>query len=616
MFQKIIKYIPFQGLGAFTHIVFIGVLCLFITTLQAQFRPKQLRNEVLKSFAAPAKSVKKAKKARRVKVVIPAKPLAQVVNPLSKKGATLVYLENSETLSFDQLLRPDVQVLKGNVRFRQDNAVLHCDSAYFYESANSLDAFGNVKIVQGDTLFVYGDLLYYDGNIKLARMRHNVRMLNRTTTLTTDSLNYDRIGNVCYYYTGGKVVDELNTLTSTWGQYSPATNEALFKTKVHLINKNFTLDTDTLKYNTKTNIANILGPTHIVYEKETDIYTNRGWYNTSTERMMLLDRSLVKQKDGKTMVGDTIFYDKKEKFGEGFSSVVLNDTVQKSTLVGNYVYFNDSTETGLATDSALLVDWSTKDTMYMHADTLHTSKDSIYDVARGYYHVRFYRNDVQGLCDSLAYSARDSVMNMYGEPVLWSENNQLSGEFIQAFTKNQKVDHVNIQRAAMAVQQEDSVYFNQLSGKEIIAYLDSGQLRKVDVNGNAETIYYPKDDKDSTLVGINKTQSSFVVMYIKNKKVERIVMTTATTGNMYPLTQLSGSDLYLKNFFWLEDQRPLKREDVFMTFPKTARIKQGVANKTGAPGGLTLPVDVKNAKPLSGKTEDIPLPEPQTDKPE
>jgi len=223
---------------------------------------------------------------------------------------------------------------------------------------------------------------------------------------------------------------------------------------------------------------------------------------------------------------------------------------------------------------------------------------------------------VQGLCDSLAYSARDSVMNMYGEPVLWSENNQLSGEFIQAFTKNQKVDHVNIQRAAMAVQQEDSVYFNQLSGKEIIAYLDSGQLRKVDVNGNAETIYYPKDDKDSTLVGINKTQSSFVVMYIKNKKVERIVMTTATTGNMYPLTQLSGSDLYLKNFFWLEDQRPLKREDVFMTFPKTARIKQGVANKTGAPGGLTLPVDVKNAKPLSGKTEDIPLPEPQTDKPE
>jgi len=614
MLQNIKKYIPFQGVGIFTHIVLIGVLCLFITSLQAQFRPKQLRNEVLKSLTAPAKPVRKAKKAKRVKVVVPAKPLAPVVNPLSKKGATLVYLENSETLTFDQLLRPDVQVLKGNVRFRHDNAVLHCDSAYFYESANSLDAFGNVKIVQGDTLFVYGDLLYYDGNIKLARMRHNVRMLNRTTTLTTDSLNYDRIANVSYYYTGGKIVDELNTLTSTWGQYSPATNEALFKTKVHLINKNFTLDTDTLKYNTKTNIANILGPTHIVYDKETDIYTNRGWYNTSTERMMLLDRSLVKQKDGKTMVGDTIFYDKKEKFGEGFSSVVLNDTVQKSTLVGNYVYYNDSTETGLATDSALMVDWSTKDTLYMHADTLHTSKDSIYDVARGYYHVRFYRNDVQGLCDSLAYSTRDSVMNMFGEPVLWAENNQLSGEFIQAFTKNQKIDHVNIQRAAMAAQQEDSVHFNQLSGKEIIAYLDSGQLKKVDVNGNAETIYFPKDDKDSTLVGINKTQSSFVVMYIKNKKVERIVMTTATTGNMYPLTQLTGSDLYLKNFFWLQDQRPLKREDVFMTFPKTARIKQGVANNAGAPGGLALPTD--NAKPLSGEKEVVPIPEPQTEKPE
>ena len=292
------------------HIIFYGVLCLFIVALQAQIRPKQLRNEVLQSMAPP----KPAKKAKGKRIPLPVfKPLTPIINPLNNKKATLVFLENSETLSFDKLKNPDVQILKGNVRFRHDAALLYCDSAYFYEKANSLDAFGHVRIVQGDTLFIYGDLLYYDGNIKLARLRHNVRMVNRKTTLTTDSLNYDRLGNLAYYYTGGKIKDDVNTLTSIWGEYSPATNDALFKTTVHLVNKNFILDADTLRYNTKTNVANLIGPTHILYNNETNIYSNKGWYNTATDRSMLLNRSIVKHKDGKTMIGDTIFYDKKKK---------------------------------------------------------------------------------------------------------------------------------------------------------------------------------------------------------------------------------------------------------------------------------------------------------------
>jgi len=539
--------------------------------------------------------------------------LAPTVNPLRNRGVTLVYLQHSETLTFDKITNPDMQVLKGNVRFKHDNVLLYCDSAYFFEKANSLNAFGHVRIVQADTLFVFGDMLYYDGNTKLARLRHNVRMENRKTTLTTDSLNYDRLANLSYYYTGGKITDQLNVLTSVWGQYSPSTNDALFKNKVHLKNKNFILDSDTLKYNTKTHIAHIVGPTHILYNDETNIYSKLGWYNTTTDQSMLLNRSVVKHKDGKTLTGDTIFYDKKLKYGEGFTHVIMNDTVQKSTLYGEYCYYNDLTKTGLACDSAMLVDWSGKDSMFVHADTLLTSKDSIYNVARGYYHVRLFRNDVQGLCDSLTYSARDSIMNMNGEPVLWSDNNQLSGEFIQAFTKNKKVEHIFIQRAALTVQQEDSIYFNQLSGKEIIAYVDSGQLKKVKVNGNAETIYYPRDDKDSTLVGLNKTQSSFVVMYLRNKKVQRVVLTSASTGTMYPLVQLSGSDIYLKNFFWLDNQRPKKKQDIFLVFPKVPRPKITVTEPKkeekikprGHPKNLTTAQSKKGSKqpvkPANGK---------------
>lgn len=567
---------------SYRHIALSVVLCCFIGMLHSQkIVPGQLRKEVLQS-QKPQKPEPTPKKGRRHAAFgepTPInKPLAPIISPFDLKGVSLVYLENCETLSYDELINPNVKVLRGNVRFRHDNALMYCDSAYFYEKANSLDAFGHVKIVQGDTVFVYGDVLYYDGNIKLARMRYNVRMENRKTLLTTDSLNYDRITNLAYYYTGGTITDPLNKLTSTWGQYSTRTNDAFFKQNVRLTNKDFWLQADSLRYNTRTHIANMIGKTHVRYNDETDIYTTRGWYNTETDRSMLLNRSIVVHKDGKTMTGDTIFYDKTKKYGEGYMKVVMVDSVQRTTLKGNYTYYSDKDKIGVATDSAMMVDWSSKDTMYLHADTLYTYKDSIYNAARGHYNVRIFRTDVQGICDSLTYTARDSVLYLHRDPVLWAENNQLSGENIKVITKNKKVNRVDIQKAAMAIQHNDSVYYNQMSGKEIIAFVDSGQVRRVNVNGNAETAYYPVDDKDTTLVGLNKTESSFVVMYLKNKKIDKVVLTSVSNGTMYPMPDLKTEQLYLKNFFWIDDQRPKNPRDVFTHYPKTKRIMPGRDN--------------------------------------
>lgn len=513
----------------------------------------------------------KGRSQRKPKPMPAAKPLAPIVNPLANRNVTLVYLENSEVVSFDQQINPDVQILKGNVRFRHDNAVMYCDSAYFYEKANSLDAFGHVKIVQADTVFVYGDFLFYDGNIKLAKLRRNVKMVNRKTTLTTDSLNFDRNTNLAYYYTGGKITDTDNTLTSVWGQYNTSTNDALFRSKVLMLNKKFTMNSDSLLYNTKTKIANIVSPTHIVYQNETTINSSKGWYNTVNERSMMFNRSVVNHKDGKTMVGDTVFYDKKANFGEAFSNVVLTDSANKSTLYGDYIYYDEKSKNGLATDSALLVDWSGEDTMYVHADTLFRQRDSIYDNVKAYFNVRFFRKDVQGICDSLYYSGKDSVITLYREPVLWSDNNQLSGNKINIFTKNKKVNKVVIQESAIAIQHNDSVFYNQLSGKVITAYLDSNQLKKINVDGNAETVFYPIDDADSTYIGLNKTKSSFVVMHLKNKKLDKVVFTPAADGAMYPMDNVTDAELYLQNFFWLEEQRPHSKADLFLRFPKTER---------------------------------------------
>ncbi|MEI7504762.1 MAG: OstA-like protein, partial [Paludibacter sp.] len=276
------KYSCWRTIG-YRHIVLFGVLCLFIVVLQAQILPKQLRKEVLQSQAAPKKMQVKGKKAKVVKVNPISTPLPQptIVNPLANKNSTLVFLENSETLSFDKIMLPDVQVLKGNVRFRHDNALLYCDSAYFYENANSLDAFGNVRIVQGDTLFVYGDKLYYDGNTKLARLRHNVRMVNRKTTLTTDTLVYNRNTRIAQYDYWGKIVNDKNNLVSHHGYYYTDKKEFFFKDRVIMISPEYNMYSDTLMYNTVTETSYFFGPSHIISkDKKDSIYCENGWYNT------------------------------------------------------------------------------------------------------------------------------------------------------------------------------------------------------------------------------------------------------------------------------------------------------------------------------------------------
>lgn len=479
-----------------------------------------------------------------------------------------VFLEKSDAISFDQKRLPDVQIIKGNVRFRHDNALMYCDSAYFYSKQSSFDAFGHVRIIEGDSIFIYGDLLFYNGETRLARMRKNVRMENNNSVLTTDSLNYDRMRDVAYYYTGGKLQDDRNTLTSIWGQYSPNTKQALFKNTVHLVNESFTMDADTLKYNTETHIADIVGDTHIIYENETDIYSTRGWYDTDSEKSMLLDRSLIVHEDGKTLTGDTLYYDKLKQFVEGFKQVEMTDSIQKVTLIGDYVFYDEVKEHGLATDSALLVDWSSEEKLFLHADTVSTMKDSIYDVIQAYYNVRFYRSDIQGACDSLIYLSKDSIGTMYGEPVVWSGESQLSGETISGYIKNGTIDYIYIPKKSMGVQILYDKYYNQFSGRELKAYIIDGELREVHLSGNVETIYFITDENDSTVTDQMTLTSSSSIVYIKDQKMDRANFFPSPSGVVRPLFLIKEDDsLYLNNFFWIEAQRPLKMSDVFLVFP-------------------------------------------------
>lgn len=488
----------------------------------------------------------------------------------------LIYIEHSNTLEFDQNRLPDAQILKGDVCFRHDSMWMYCDSAYFYDERNSLDAFGHVRFVQGDTLSGYGDVLYYDGNKQLARFRKHVKLIHRTTELITDSLNYDRKQNVAYYLWGGKIIDSLNTLTSVRGQYAPDSRQAVFRKDVHLDNPNFTLQSDTLRYNTESYIANIVSPTTIVYEEETTILSSNGTYNTQTEQSRLYDRSQIIHQDHKMMTGDTIFYDKKAGYGRGWSNVLMSDTTNHVNLYGNYCEMYENEQRGMATDSALIVDWSDSlNYTYMHADTLFAEEIDSVKYMRAFHNVRVYREDAQAVCDSLFYDGKDSVMHLFTDPVCWSDTNQVSADSIRIYVKNEQIDYILGIGSAIMIQQSNDTLYNQMAGKQMKAFVREKELKEVEVKGNALTIYYPVEESGS-VVGMNTTQSSTINVYLVDQHIDYVRFTSETNGTIYPLDQIPEGADRLDWFFWAEQERPLKPGDVFLRPERTPRPRKAV----------------------------------------
>lgn len=490
---------------------------------------------------------------------------------------TKVYLIHTNTLSFDKAVKPDAQILNGDVCFRHDSSYMYCDSAYFFEQTNSLEAFSNVRMEQGDTLFVYGDYLFYDGNTQVAYLRENVRMENGQVTLFTDSLNYERIPNIGYYFEGGLIVDSLNQLSSFYGQYSPETKLAVFNDSVRLENTDFTLYSDTLHYDTQSKIATILGPSVIVSDSGM-IYTSRGWYDTVNNTSLLLDQSQVESGE-KILIGDSIFYNRDTGMGEVYGNMSLIDTAQHVTLQGEYGYYNEQTGYAFATDSARFLEYSQGDTLFLHADTLQmVTVDSIYREIKAYYGVRFYRTDMQGVCDSMQFNTRDSVLYMYTEPVLWNEQYQLYGDTIAIYMNDSTIEYAHVIQFAFAAQHVDSSYYNQLKGNDLKAYFEGQAVHQIDVAGNAESIFYPLE-KDGAKVGMNETKSGFLTIWVKDNKLDKLKIWPSPVGTMTPIPDLKPDQKMLKDFYWFDYLRPKNKDDIYEVVKRKATESPKRSNK-------------------------------------
>ena len=532
----------------------------------------------------PPQAARKGSKGPSVSRITPQIP------KVNRNQTNKVFLENADILKANEAISRDYQVLKGNVRFRRGDMYMFCDSAYFYPETSSLDAFGHVRMTQGDTLWVYSDVLHYYGDQGVAELRSNVRLENRSTTLLTDALDYEINSNVGYYFNGGTIVDNRNNteLRSQYGRYELDTKQAEFSRDVHLVNDRYEMFTDLLDYNTQSHIAHITSETFIISDSNT-INTTNGWYNTSADDATLYERALITAKDGKTLLGDTVYYNRSRNYGEARGDVVITDPGNKVILDGNYGYHDDNAHYSFVTGRARAREFSQKDTIYLHADTLctlinfvpndSTGGDSV-RVLRAFNQVRFYRSDVQGICDSLQLSEADTIINMYNHAVVWNLERQIFGDEINIHLNDSAADWATLPTGGFMAEHLGEVYYDQLSGKKMKAWFEEKELRRLDVDGNVQVIMFPQEE-DSTYNKMVNAESSYLRLNLKPKQeVDRITMWPEVSGKVTPLYLVRKTELYLPQFQWYDALRPKTPDDIYDVSDELKQMVQSIQGGT------------------------------------
>jgi lipopolysaccharide export system protein LptA len=508
----------------------------------------------------------------------------------AKADVKKIEITHANSLKFANYIANGAKRLIGEVQFKQDNVLMFCDSAYFYTD-NSLDAFGHVHIQQGDSIHLHGDLLNYNGNTRKAIISKNVILDKGDMRMFTDILNYDMATSIGYYTTYARIINKENVLTSNKGYYFGKTNDLTFKNDVVLTNQpvgdkepQFVINCDTMRYNTTSKITYFSGPTKIK-SKENLIYCEDGWYDTNKDLSRFSKHSYILTKEQK-MFGDSLYYDRKQGIGRAVKHVQIIDTAQNLNIKGNLAIHYELYDLSLVTGKALLTQKYEKDTLYLHADTLkafgnsklmhpdsknkkikketNLKKDSVNEnqTILAYHKVKFFKNDLQGKCDSLIYTSIDSTMKLFGQPTLWSEENQLTADSMRVVTAHQALKYIELLGTTFMVSQEDSLRFNQVRGKYMKGIFKKDTLYQINVEGNGQTIYFAKDK--NKLKAVNRADCSDLHIFLKDSKINSITFITKPDATLYPLKEVDVKELILKDFTWRQKLRPLSMKDIFV----------------------------------------------------
>ncbi|MBD2715680.1 hypothetical protein KBK19_11600 [Microvirga sp. STR05] len=509
-----------------------------------------------------------------------ARPAAQ---PTPPKGSRIELLPGTQRLIGGTFNGVEIRKLIGNVSFRQGTTLLYCDSAYQYLEKNALEAFSNVRIIQNDTITITGDRGTYDGDTRKARITGNVTMRDPRMTLTTQVLDYDLNRNLAYYSTGGHLVDPENTLDSRFGYYNTTSKVFSFKRDVKLVTKDNTIDTDTLQYNTVSKVAYFLGPTRIKGRQGT-LYAENGTYNTIT-RVSNFQKNAKIETPNYLLGGDRLVYDETRQYGVATGHVSMTSKKDNLVIRGDVGRYWRALGRTKVYGVPVMRNISGKDTLYLAADTLISQEGrpplNEAGVLYAFPKAKIFRTDLQGRADSLTYDRQDSIIYLNKNPILWNEKNQLTADSMEIRQRNGKVDQMRLYANSFIIGQDTLLNFNQVKGRNMVAYFQGNSIKKVDVLGNAESLYYALEG-DTAVSGMNKAASATMALRFAESKLQTISFLTNPDASFIPPHELKPEDEKLKDFKWRPTERPTRRAVLGKHFALPVKAKAKPKAKTPA----------------------------------
>jgi len=476
-----------------------------------------------------------------------------------------MHIKSADIISIDEENYPEAKIGLGNVFVEIDGATLSCKKAILHEKENFLEAVGNIVLKQGDTITQTSKYINYDGKTKQSLSWGNVVLKNKTMTLKTDTLHFDRVSQQLFYKNRATIEDDTNVLESVSGNYFLHQNKFTAKTDVVITNPDYVLKSNHLDYYTDSGLAYLYGKSTIKSD-ESFIYGEEGFSDTKAGKSHFTKNAYILY-DDRRIDADSLYYDKNKAFASATNNIVITDTINKMVLKGNYAEYFQKLDSAFVTKKALAISETKEDKLYMHGDTILLTGKPENRILRAYHHVKFFKSDLQGKCDSIHSNQKTGLMRLFKKPVLWTENGQITGKVIHLLsnTKTEKLDSLKVLEDAFLIQKDSIAGFNQIKGRDMFAKFKDNAIEVVDFIGNGEVLAYIREDNaEKDLFGISKTTCSKIRFIFENKKIKMGRFFIDEETITYPPSQLPENARKLKDFIWREEERPKVMEDIFI----------------------------------------------------
>jgi lipopolysaccharide export system protein LptA len=483
--------------------------------------------------------------------------------PVLAQAAKKIIVEHSDYADVNQVEMPDAFLLTGNVRVSHDGVILTCNKAYYFQKENYIKAFGNVQLVQGDTLFLNSKYAEYSGNLKKAFASGEAFMSSPDATLETDTINFDRNIQEVYYNSRGTIVNNDNTLRSKSGRYYVSQKKFQFLTAVTITNPSYVIKSNHLDYYSNSGHSYLFGPSTIT-SKNNYIYTEKGFYDTKKNLSHFLRKSYIKYED-RLIEGDSLYYDRNREFASATRNVKITDSVNRAIVKGHYAEIYKKQDSMFVTKRAVAVNFVQNDSVYIHGKRLMVTGKENNRIIRAFNNVRFYKTDMSGKCDSLHSNSRTAITKLIGNPILWNGESQITGDLMHLIGNNRtkKLDSLKVLNNTFLVSKDTlGTGYNQVKGQNLYGKFQEGKLHDVDIIKNTEVVYFMRNEAKE-LIGINKNVSSKINLIFEDSAIETITFFNQVDGDIYPDKDLPENARKLRGLVWRGDERIKSKDDIF-----------------------------------------------------